>query len=287
MNSPIMINVNPSNPGQFFACCGLLELANRLWNGAEGWFEQSEFCIQRKKNPSYDDSRELLSGISSTKISSTMSEEQITRLKKLKNLNKKLRTPEIDQETEWLNSLWEGEQLRFASPFDISFDWWSDSRSGGSRFKTWAGKQFVIDIVRAVQALLRTDSWKNLPSTRWLTEPASDGSLPLYFDSDNGCQSSSIDVGFSLDSLELRSRTRPLIELAAFAGLQRFRPQEDKSNGSFTYVAWTNPLPPMLASVACCGALHQPRATTFEFRLLYRSKYLKSFLPAAPKETNQ
>jgi CRISPR-associated protein Csx14 len=34
----IRVNVDPTNPGQFFACCGLLELADRLWPGAEGWF---------------------------------------------------------------------------------------------------------------------------------------------------------------------------------------------------------------------------------------------------------
>ena len=33
------INVDPNNPGQFFACCGLLELAGRIWDEAEGWFE--------------------------------------------------------------------------------------------------------------------------------------------------------------------------------------------------------------------------------------------------------
>ena len=27
------VNVDPTNPGQFFACCGLLELADRLWQG--------------------------------------------------------------------------------------------------------------------------------------------------------------------------------------------------------------------------------------------------------------
>ena len=41
----IRINVDPANPGQFFACCGLLELADRLWPRAEGWFEGEEFCI--------------------------------------------------------------------------------------------------------------------------------------------------------------------------------------------------------------------------------------------------
>ena len=41
----IRVAVDPTNPGQFFACCGLLELANRLWPGAEGWFEKGKFCI--------------------------------------------------------------------------------------------------------------------------------------------------------------------------------------------------------------------------------------------------
>ena len=35
----ISVPVDPTNPGQFFACCGLLELADRLWGGAEGWFD--------------------------------------------------------------------------------------------------------------------------------------------------------------------------------------------------------------------------------------------------------
>ena len=29
------VRVDPTNAGQFFACCGLLELANRLWQGVE------------------------------------------------------------------------------------------------------------------------------------------------------------------------------------------------------------------------------------------------------------
>ena len=37
----IRIPVDLTNPGQFFACCGLLELASRLWPGAEGWFEKT------------------------------------------------------------------------------------------------------------------------------------------------------------------------------------------------------------------------------------------------------
>ncbi len=41
----ISINVDLTNPGQFFACCGLLELTHRLRPGVEGWFEDSRFLI--------------------------------------------------------------------------------------------------------------------------------------------------------------------------------------------------------------------------------------------------
>ena len=45
--STIKVAVDLSNPGQFFACCGLLELAHRLWPGAEGWFESGAFFVSR------------------------------------------------------------------------------------------------------------------------------------------------------------------------------------------------------------------------------------------------
>ena len=44
----IRVRVDPTNPGQFFACCGLLELADRLWGGVEGWYAAGEpfFCLR-------------------------------------------------------------------------------------------------------------------------------------------------------------------------------------------------------------------------------------------------
>ena len=39
------VKVDVTNPGQFFACCGLLELTNILWPGAEGWFEAGSFFV--------------------------------------------------------------------------------------------------------------------------------------------------------------------------------------------------------------------------------------------------
>jgi len=279
----IHLDVDPSNPGQFFACCGLLELADRLWGGAEGAFSPSgvDFSLSCFRDITEGDADELRAKLASCEISSTMADKEISRLKKLLNQDKKSLTSNDEDGKRRLSELWNRERLYLHKPFDLWIDWWGDERAGGSSFKTWAGKQFVIDLVRGMQTSIR--SWSSVPVAKWLNEPASDRSLPLYFDADIGGQSSSRDVGFSTDALGMRSRTRPLIEFAAFVGLQRFRPLREEQGGWCSYVLWTNALPPISAAAACCGKLPQPGARTFEFRLLYRSKYLKSFLTANPR----
>ncbi len=287
----IRIGIDPTNPGQFFACCGLLELADRLWRGAEGAFSFTgdEFSLSRTRDSIGGNADELRCKLAGCEITSTMTDEQISRLKKLLNQEKISLTWEDIAEKQGLSELWKRERLCLGEPFHLWIDWWGDDRSGGSSFKTWAGKQFVIDLVRGMQSQIRTDRWSSIPAARWLNEPANDGSLPLYFDADIGGQSSSLDVGFSMDALSMRSRTRPMIEIAAFIGLQRFRPSPEKLSGSFSYGQWTDSLPPILAAAACCGRLSQRRGMTFEFRLLYRTKYLKSFLTANPirRPTNE
>jgi CRISPR-associated protein Csb3 len=44
----ITIRGDLTNPGQFFACCGLLEAASRLDEEAEGWFEHERFHVRTK-----------------------------------------------------------------------------------------------------------------------------------------------------------------------------------------------------------------------------------------------
>ncbi len=280
----IRIDVDAANPGQFFACCGLLELADRLWGGAEGAFSSSgvEFLLSPGSSAIKSDADELRSMLASCDITSTMSDEQVSRLKRLLNQEKSSLSSEQMAEKQRLSKLWEEERLCLHEPFHLWIDWWRDEYAGGTNFKTWAGKQFVIDLVRGMQTQIRSDVWSSLPSTGWLNNSMKDGSLPLYFDSDTGGQSSSLDVGFSLDTLSMRSCTRPMIELGTFVGLQRFRPAPKNNGESFTYMLWTEPLPPILAAAACCGSIPQRIGRVFSFRMLYRSKYLKSFLTANP-----
>ena len=281
----IRVKVDPTNPGQFFACCGLLELADRLWGGAEGAFSPGgrEFTVTSQGDLREGAESEILGKLASCTITSTVTDEQMARLKSLQNKKKSGRTAEEMAEIQRLSKLRDRERIHLHEPFDLFIDWWNDDESGGSRFKTWAGRQSILDLVRGMQAPCAAGAWSSLSASKWLEEAVGDSSLPLYFDADIGGQSSSIDVGFSMDTLELRSRTRPLLEIAAFVGLQRCRPVPDASGRSFSYVLWTENLPPALAAVACCGYLSQKEARAFVFRLLSRSDYLKSFLPAIPR----
>ncbi|MEZ6066495.1 MAG: type I-U CRISPR-associated protein Cas8c [Planctomycetaceae bacterium] len=278
----ITVNVDVTNPGEFFACCGLLELADRLWPGAEGWFTSTEFCIHNAAGSSMDDAGELFSNIRDCRISSSMTEEQTSRLKSLKNLNKKKRTAETDLETHTLNVLWESERLHFGRPFDLWLDWWSDMASGGKSLKTWAGKQFISDLVASIHAAIRRDEWEAVPMQGRLIHSVNHGGLPLYFDADIGAHSSTIDVGFSLDRLDMRGTIRPMVELLAFAGLQRFRPMPATERGRYRYRIWTHPLDVLTASVVCSGGVEFVGTQSYEFRLHYRTEYLKSFLSAVP-----
>jgi CRISPR-associated protein Csb3 len=279
----IRLTVDPRNPGQFFACCGLLEMADRLWGGAEGWFQDraATFCLAPMSETAEADAEQLIRALAECKLTNTMSEQQVRRRKELGDKKKKEMSQSEEEEKKQLDKLWREKPLVFHAPFNLRVDWFTDERAGGDRYKTWAGQQSVIEIARAMKKPIEDGGWTGVPPTDWLSRTGGEG-VPFNFDSNLGAQSSSIDVGFSLDPLEMGTRTRPLIELAAFIGLQRFRPYSEPSVNLHTYTAWTIPLLPEVAAVAAAGRLEVAEWPRFEFRLLYRTKYLKSFLPAIP-----
>jgi len=283
----ITVAVDPTNPGQFFACCGLLELADRLWPGAgaEGWFSDNgrEFHIACGGHSL----TELLDAVVKCQLSNTMTETQHARFRKITAMKvaERKSTPGVEAEEKALGALLREAAIVLGAPFDITLDWFTDKLSGGSRFKTWAGRQSVLDISKAMKDALNADMWRN---EQCLSFSVTKCGLPFNFDSDLGGQGGAIDVGFSFDPLaasaltRIESTARPALELLAFVGLQRFRPEEIKGENRFLYTAWYRPLPVAVASPAACGLLPIRDGCQFEFRLLYRTKYLKSFLPAVP-----
>jgi CRISPR-associated protein Csb3 len=277
----ITVALDPTNPGQFFACCGVLELADRLWDGAEGWFPAPGTFQVAPVTPTADATADrFIAALAGCRVTNTMTAVQVARRNELAAMGtKKLKqAPELEEEKKDLDAMWRERPVVLHEPFYLQIDWFSDDRAGGSRYKTWAGQQSVIEIVLAMMAPIATGNWSAVPPANWLNPPGGDG-LPFNFDSNLG-RSSSIDVGFSLDPLKMSPKTRPFLELLAFVGLQRFRPASEGRENRHRYTAWTTPLLPVAASCAASGQLGNPIWPTYEFQLLYRTKYLKSFLSA-------
>jgi CRISPR-associated protein Csb3 len=284
----IRLRLNPTNPGQFFACCGILELADRAWTGAHAWFINggAVFCVAPTSlaNAPNASAVRLLDSLRGATLGNIMTPKQIARREELSAMGKRALDADerLKEEKQSLDELWRGAPLVLGPPFDLRLDWFTDDRAGGSMFKSWAGQQSVTDIAIGLKAAVDGRSWPD-SELDWLSEQTSGEGLPFNFDSDLGGAGSGLDVGFSFDPLKnMRVQMRPLVELFAFLGLQRCRPQRMKRENRFVYSVWFDPVVPALASAVACGLL-ESRARSFEFRLLYRTKYLKSFLPAIPR----
>jgi CRISPR-associated protein Csb3 len=150
----ITVQVDPTNPGQFFACCGLLELADRLWPGAEGWFEKPWFCIASLGTLS-----DLISRLAQAKIRSSLSGSQLERLGTLLSAKKAKLTPEDVEEKQRLSEMWKRERLHLSAPFDLWLDWWRDERGERTALKTWAAKQLVAKMASGMLQTLQKVEW--------------------------------------------------------------------------------------------------------------------------------
>lgn len=131
--SSIQVRVDPANPGQFFACCGLLELAERLWGGAEGWFNDGAFYLSQSGTNS------------STQISLNSFLSSIAKVNVL----------QIDPNNDYSSP------IEISFPFKMRLDWWSDVRAGGGKLKVWAGSMRSVRIARAMQNVLKRPEFQN------------------------------------------------------------------------------------------------------------------------------
>lgn len=277
----ICVKVDVANPGQYFACCGLLELCDRMSARAVGWFERASgaFCIET--NGDSFTSNDLLTALAGCGLCNTMTTDELERLNRLKACRVNDLSDDEKLEKKLLESLWRESPLVLGTPFKMRLDWFHDSRAGGSRFKTWAGQQSVIDIATAMLEPIIQSAYDEVLPDEWLSHPHGH-SLTFNFDADASVQGAPLDVGFSLDPLGMSSNAKPLLEFACFVALQRFRPVNVSGENRYAYATWDVPLSPNVASMVAAGVVPALADQRFAFPLLYRTKYLKSFLPAFP-----
>ena len=261
MNKPLKdfsINVDPTNPGQFFACCGLLELADRLWANAEGWFAEDgrEFYVACGEHTL----GELLTSIANATL-----------------IHLDLKDPYSSP-------------IRIAAPFrPIDIDWWLFDQTGARDLKVWAGTMESFGIVRAMQYALRDKKFhsSNVLQTGMVVTNPDDPSKkkePFYFDARRSYNAHSLDVGFSANDLGLTTIAHPAVELLCLVGLQVARPAFTCTKRIYDYSIWTIPLSTNLLLAAATGAIELPGAQKFRFENWFRTgqKKHKAFRSAIP-----
>jgi len=251
----IQIRVDVTNPGQFFACCGLLELADRLWPGAEGWFDQRQFLLRGNVQS----------------LSSLLCQIAGASLKPLDSADQ-LASP-----------------LEVSAPFALLLDWWKDEYSVGSELKTWAGTMNGFRIARSMQAALAHEAFHSpalFDQALVVYDPEDPEKKvePFYFDARRGANAQALDIGFMPDPLQLTTAAFPAVEFLCLVGLQRARPLPSGPSRVFEYFTWSQPLPVVLVPAACCGLLPQVGAAGYRFVNAFRTtqKKHKGFLPAVP-----
>jgi len=261
MNDPkpsFTVNVDPTNPGQFFACCGLLELADRLWKGAEGWFAEDgrQFHVSCGEHSL----KELLEAVANAKLIHTNSDDPYSS------------------------------PFAIGSPFrQLEVDWWASDQTGAKDLKVWAGTMESYGIARAMQNALRSMKFDPIEVLNYgtvVTNPdePSKKKEPYYYDARRSPNAHSQDVGFSTNDLGLTSTAHPAVELLCVIGIQVARPANTKEKRIYDYTLWTIPLTTNLLLAAATGSLGLPGSRTFRFENWFRTgqKKHKAFRSAIP-----
>jgi hypothetical protein len=183
----ITLDVNLRNPGQFFACCGVLELASRLWpasdeNGwrePEGWF-QTDRGRARFQMVTYSRTYDPLGEI----VSRLIEPAQFIRLADDHAVQSQAdRKPVI------------------VVPFDLRLDWWLDSYRDRdkSELKVWAGQQTPERNLNALRSALAEIVGRNEQGGAPQTLLAKKWPMSGRFGFDPATSPNSLDVGFSTD----------------------------------------------------------------------------------------
>jgi CRISPR-associated protein Csb3 len=248
----VRVAVDPTNPGQFFACCGLLELADRLWPGAEGCFDGREFQVTCD-----GELADLIRGLTSAELFQLDSEDNT------------------------------GSPIKVCLPSrPLRLDWWQDDRAGGKELKVWAGTMESVRIARAMQHAMRNECFHSpdLFNVGLIAYDADKKVEPYYFDARRGPNAHSRDVGFSPNDLQMTTTAFPAVELLCLIGLQRCLPVRSKKPRVFAYYTWGDPIPPELLPPTVAGVVTVRGSRGYRFENWYRTgqKKHKAFRSATP-----
>jgi CRISPR-associated protein Csx14 len=265
----IRVTVDPANPGHFLACCGLLEVADRLWPGAEGWFTPGEFRIACGGTLGG-----ILRELVGAKYDEVLAVDNLVVEPLLAPLVLTLLTGEMTLDA-WM-------AVRVVRGVPVV--------TANSPWNFWSGQQTPRRIWSALRAALEGQ----LPADEPEPAPARRGRQPAQptrlreeqlpglfghrlmlsgrFGFDPGAAWNALDAGFSPNEQGMEVASSPAVELLAAVGLQRFRPRVGRDRETIVYHTWCRPLGP--AAAACAAAGEVPAGlSAWRGRVISRGQY--------------
>ncbi|MEX0887185.1 MAG: hypothetical protein WD009_12185 [Phycisphaeraceae bacterium] len=223
-----------SNPGHFFACCGLMEIAALLDPEVTARFTGGGFWMSVAP-------ADALAALIAADLAPVPLPEGSRRAR--------------------------GGQPRKIAPLHIAVDssilvvdWWL--HEGVADFKSWSGGQSASDA-----ALKMHEAIGEMGPVADVLDRAVPASLkPYYYDCRAG--GNAVDLGF-MDS-DLVTTVYAGTELLAFIGLQRFRPAPAGTRWGRRYATWSRPLPIELAMAAAACVLPPLEQERWHFDMTWR-----------------
>lgn len=249
----IRVRVDPCNPGQFYSCCGIVELCELA-----GATTLSHFLV----NPKLPRLAEFVVGsdieISLSSLVDAIKAASFTMLERPGAENPPDKDSVAPARAELLGE-------------SIQLDWWLDDfQSKATQLKCWAGQ--------VTTRKLFTELPRLLPSTAASFD--SDAFTSTRFGIDPRSAWVALNLGYSPNEQGEESKSYPVVELLAAFGLQGFRPSGDRNRG-FEYCLWHEPLPMIVARCGCAEAWDGLKASQYRFKLGERGSY-KFFCFAEP-----
>ncbi len=252
----ITVNMDVTNPGQFFACCGLLELAHRIDRSATAFFEPGSFLIDADVPKILDAFFKCEVTVETTAADDDEGDDE----------------PNVDAHRGRTYPMILGE------PFGLRLDWWRDDAAQAQKLKTWTAGQRVTDLLREHH---KGKKRVRIPSMRehfaevvakypndWLREAMPiESPYPYGFDSRLG-RNNALDLGhFGQGDMAFS----PGIDVLTLVGFQRFRPVTIETWTRNRYCTLCKPLTVEIASLAALGLIPQLIGYCFEFPVKRRA----------------
>jgi len=231
------IDVDLRNPGQFFACCGLLELANRVWGCCSlGWFENEHFALYVPNQSQQEVDQRLMTLVREMTFAATDDEDSGSPI-----------------------------VIGLGDLGEYRADWWLKAVHRAS-LRTWGrGTSYNLFASLRDESIHAEDLVSGFALTAKMT-----GRLSV----DPRSSWTAIDAGFSPNDQNFTVATFPLVEFLAGIGLQRNRPV--RQNQRWRYTAWKCPLPSLLMPTAG-QILPRDKTVSYTFELAQRGQMTRYF----------